>query len=80
MAVNSLNNFSLLNRENNIKITSHFNSIKENKKNAACKNKWEYARYLEQYSKYEESKKETERNVVRENNGKKCPDTLFWRP
>tara|TARA_B100000282_G_scaffold168673_1_gene122123 strand:+ start:451 stop:570 length:120 start_codon:yes stop_codon:yes gene_type:complete len=39
MAVNSLNNFSLLNRENNIKITSHFNSIKENKKNAACKNK-----------------------------------------
>tara|TARA_A100001035_G_C27450729_1_gene350113 strand:+ start:341 stop:460 length:120 start_codon:yes stop_codon:yes gene_type:complete len=39
MAVNSLNNFSLLNRENNIKTTSHFNSIKENKKNAAYKNK-----------------------------------------
>tara|TARA_B100000886_G_C20179888_1_gene389683 strand:+ start:277 stop:486 length:210 start_codon:yes stop_codon:yes gene_type:complete len=69
-----------LNRENNIKTASHFNSINENKKNVAYKNKLEYALYLEQYSKYEESKKETERNVVKENNGKKCPDTLFCRP
>ena len=40
----------------------------------------EYALYLEQYPKYEESKKDKERNVVKDNNGIKCPDTLLCRP
>ena len=60
--------------------TSHFNIIKENKKSAAYKNKKEYALYLEQYTKYEESTKDKERNVVKDNNGIKCPDTLLCRP
>ena len=63
-----------------MKTTSHFNSTKENKKNAAFKNKNEYVLYLEQYPKYEENKKDTERNVVKDNNGIKCPDTLLCRP
>ena len=63
-----------------MKTTSHFNSKKENKKSAAYKNKTEHALYLEQYPKYEENKKDTERNVVKDNNGMKCPDTLLCRP
>lgn len=63
-----------------MKTTSHFNSTKENKKSAAFKNKTSYVLYLEQYPKYEESKKEKERNVVKDNNGIKCPVTLLCRP
>ena len=54
--------------------------MKENKKSAAYKNKKEYALYLEQYTKYEESTKDKEINVVKDNNGIKCPDTLLCRP
>ena len=51
--------------------------MKENKIKTAYKNKTEYALYLEQYTKWEESRKDIERNVVKDNNGIKCPDTLL---
>lgn len=54
--------------------------MKENKKSAAFKNKTSYVLYLEQYPKYEDSKKEIEKNVVKDSNGIKCPVTLLCRP
>ena len=63
-----------------MKTRSHFISKKESKTSAAYKNITEHSLYLEQYTKYEESKKDTERNVFKDNNGIKCPDTLLCRP
>ena len=63
-----------------MKTRSHFNSKKESKTSAAYKNITEHSLYLEQYPKYEENKKDTERNVVKDNSGIKCPDTLLCRP
>ena len=78
--MNEWNNLSLLNKKNIIKAKSHFNNKKENKTHTPYKNKTEYVLYLEQYPKYKESKKDAEKNVIKDSSGKKYPDTLLGRP
>ena len=63
-----------------MKTRSHFISKKESKTSAAYKNITEHSLYLEQYPKYEDNKKDTERKFVKDNSGMKFPDTLLCLP